>query len=178
MTRPISRALICAGRNEGVTLNVLEAVEAANDRQKRVLVDRVVARFGADLEGRTFALWGLAFKPNTDDMREAPSRVVVAELARRGAVLQAYDPVAMPEAQRVLAGTPGLHFVSSPQEALEGADALVVITEWKEFRNPDFDAIKAALKQPLIFDGRNIYDPALMRLQGIEYHGIGRAGAA
>ena len=108
-------------------------------------------------------------------MREAPSRVIVAELARRGAVLQAYDPVAMPEARRVLAGTPGLHFAASPHEALEGADALLVVTEWKEFRTPDFDAIKAALKQPLIFDGRNIYDPALMRLQGIEYHGIGRA---
>jgi UDPglucose 6-dehydrogenase len=108
-------------------------------------------------------------------MREAPSRVIVAELARRGAVLQAYDPVAMPEARRVLAGTPGLHFAASQAEALEGADALVVVTEWKEFRNPDFDAIKAALKQPLIFDGRNIYDPALMRLHGVEYHGIGRA---
>jgi UDPglucose 6-dehydrogenase len=110
-------------------------------------------------------------------MREAPSRVIVAELARRGAVLQAYDPVAMPEARRVLAGTSGLHFVDSPYEALEGADALLVVTEWKEFRTPDFDAIKAALKQPLVFDGRNIFDPALMRLQGIEYHGIGRAAA-
>jgi UDPglucose 6-dehydrogenase len=169
------KALIHAGRANGVPLQVLGAVEAANERQKRVLVDKITARFGDDLAGRRFALWGLAFKPNTDDMREAPSRVVVAELARRGAVLQAYDPVAMPEAQRVLAGTPGLHFAASQQEALEGADALVVITEWKEFRNPDFDAIKAALKQPLIFDGRNIYDPALMRMHGIEYQGIGRA---
>ena len=169
------KALIHAGRANGLPLQVLGAVEAANERQKRVLVDKITARFGDDLAGRRFALWGLAFKPNTDDMREAPSRVVVAELARRGAVLQAYDPVAMPEAQRVLAGTPGLHFAASQQEALEGADALVVITEWKEFRNPDFDAIKAALKQPLIFDGRNIYDPALMRMHGIEYQGIGRA---
>ncbi|MDO8420502.1 MAG: nucleotide sugar dehydrogenase, partial [Rubrivivax sp.] len=169
------KALIHAGQASGMPLQVLSAVEAANERQKLVLVDKITARFGQDLSGRRFALWGLAFKPNTDDMREAPSRVVVTELARRGAALQVYDPVAMPEAQRVLAGTPGLHFAASQQEALEGADALVVVTEWKEFRNPDFDAIKAALKQPLIFDGRNIYDPALMRMHGIDYQGIGRA---
>ncbi|HSQ72400.1 MAG TPA: UDP binding domain-containing protein, partial [Rubrivivax sp.] len=171
------KALIHIGQDNGMPLKVLTAVEEANDRQKRVLVDKVVQRFGEDLSGRCFALWGLAFKPNTDDMREAPSRVIVAELTRRGAVLQAYDPVAMPEAQRVLVGTPGLHFVDNPYEALEGADALLVVTEWKEFRTPDFDAIKAALKQPLVFDGRNIFDPALMQLQGIEYHGIGRAAA-
>ena len=133
------------------------------------------ARFGDDLSGRTFAVWGLAFKPNTDDMREAPSLVIVRELTRRGAAVRAYDPVAMPEAARVLEGTPRLHFAANQSDALAGADALVVVTEWKEFRNPDFDAIKAALKQPLIFDGRNIYDPALMRLQGIEYSGIGRS---
>ena len=104
--------------------------------------------------------------------------MIVAELARRGASLRAYDPVAMPEAARVLEGTPGLHFAASQADALVGADALVLITEWKEFRNPDFDAIKAALKQPLIFDGRNLYDPALMALLGIDYHGIGRRPAA
>ena len=108
-------------------------------------------------------------------MREAPSRVIVHELARRGAALQAYDPVAMPEARRVLEGVAGLRFVASQAEALVGADALVVVTEWKEFRNPDFDAIKATLKQPLVFDGRNLYDPALLRLHGIEYSAIGRA---
>ena len=156
----------------------MQAVEDANERQKHVLVDKIVARFGEDLSGRTFAIWGLAFKPNTDDMREAPSRVVVAELARRGATLQAYDPVAMKEAARVMEGTAGLRFVKSQAEALAGADAVVVVTEWKEFRNPDFDAMKSALKQPLVFDGRNIYDPALMKASGIEYHGIGRGARA
>ena len=141
-----------------------------------MLVDKIVREFGEDLWGRTFALWGLAFKPNTDDMRDAPSRVIVAALARRGATVRAYDPVAMPEAARVLEGTPGLSFAASQDEALQGADALVVVTEWKEFRNPDFDAIKAALKQPLIFDGRNIYDPKLMQLHGLDYRGIGRPG--
>ena len=163
----------------GIGLGVLQAVEDANDRQKHVLVDKIVKRFGEDLSGRTFALWGLAFKPNTDDMREAPSRVIVHELSRRGATLKAYDPVAMEEAARVMEGTPRLAFTKNQSEALEGADALVVITEWKEFRNPDFDRIKAALKQPVIFDGRNIYEPALMKLHGIEHHGIGRgAGSA
>ncbi len=171
------KALIHTGRENAVELRVLQAVEAANDRQKHVLVDKIVARFGEDLGGRTFALWGLAFKPNTDDMRDAPSRVVVAELARRGATLRAYDPVAMDEARRVMGDTPRLSFVASQTEALQGADALVLITEWKEFRNPDFDSIKALLTQPLIFDGRNLYDPAFMRTLGIEYQGIGRATA-
>jgi UDPglucose 6-dehydrogenase len=156
---------------------VLQAVEDANERQKHLLVDKVTARFGQDLAGRTFAMWGLAFKPNTDDMREAPSRVIVHELTRRGAVVQAYDPVAMPEASRVMEGVAGLRLCASQEQALAGADALLVVTEWKEFRNPDFDAIKAALKQPLIFDGRNIYEPALMQMHGIDYHGIGRAAA-
>jgi UDPglucose 6-dehydrogenase len=170
------KALIHTGRENGLSLGVLQAVEAANERQKHVLVDKVVARFGEDLTGRTFAVWGLAFKPNTDDMRDAPSRVIVAELARRGAAVQAYDPVAMDEARRVLEDVPGLTFMDSQAAALAGADALLVVTEWKEFRNPDFDAIKAALKQPVVFDGRNLYDPALMRMMGIEYRGIGRGG--
>jgi UDPglucose 6-dehydrogenase len=151
-------------------------VEGANDRQKRVLVDKVVARFGDDLAGRTFAIWGLAFKPNTDDMREAPSLTVIGELTRRGAQVRAYDPVATAEARRLLDGTPGLSFEDSAAAALAGADALLVVTEWKEFRNPDFDAVKAALKRPLILDGRNLYDPALMRMMGIEYAGVGRGG--
>ncbi len=173
------KALIRTGQDHGVALGVLQAVEDANERQKQVLVEKIVRRFGEDLSGRRFALWGLAFKPNTDDMREAPSRVIVAELVRRGAAIQAYDPVAMEEAARVLEGTAGLAFVGSQDEALAGADALLLVTEWKEFRNPDFDRIKAALKQPVIFDGRNIYEPALMKLHGIEHHGIGRgAGSA
>ena len=170
------KALIHTGRENGIPLGVLEAVQAANERQKHVLVDKVVRRFGEDLSGRSFALWGLAFKPNTDDMRDAPSRVVVAELARRGARIQAYDPVAMEEAKRVLQGIDVVRFVSSQSAALEGADGLLVVTEWKEFRNPDFDAIKASLRQPVIFDGRNLYDPVLMKTFGVEYHGVGRAG--
>jgi UDPglucose 6-dehydrogenase len=169
------KALVRTGRDHGVELGILQAVEAANERQKLVLVDKVTAHFGEDLAGRVFALWGLAFKPNTDDMREAPSRVVVAELVRRGARVQAYDPVAMNEASRVMADLPGVSFAASQTEALQGADALLVITEWKEFRNPDFELIKATLKRPLIIDGRNLYDPALMRLMGLSYEAIGRS---
>ena len=168
------KALIHIGHENGMKLQVLTAVEEANDRQKLVLVDKVVKRFGEDLTGRTFAMWGLAFKPNTDDMREAPSRVIVEELVRRGAGIRAYDPVAMTEALRVMEGVPGLTFVDSSADALTGADALLVVTEWKEFRTPDFDHIKATLKQPLVFDGRNIWEPALMTALGLEYHGIGR----
>ena len=168
------KALIHAGQSNGVRLGVLEAVESANERQKRVLVDKVVARFGEDLSGRCLALWGLAFKPNTDDMRDAPSRTVVAELSRRGARIQAYDPVASGEARRLMGDLPGLVLVDSADAALQGADALLVVTEWKEFRNPDFDAVKAALRQPEIFDGRNLYEPALMRALGLQYHGVGR----
>jgi UDPglucose 6-dehydrogenase len=168
------KALIHTGRENGIDLGVLQAVEAANERQKHVLVAKVVQRFGEDLSGRTFALWGLAFKPNTDDMRDAPSRIIADELSRRGATLQAYDPVAMEEAARVMKHLPRISFAPSQTDALTGADALLVVTEWKEFRNPDFDHIKATLKQPLVFDGRNIYDPALMRSLGIEYLGIGR----
>ena len=168
------KALIRTGEENGLTLGVLQAVEAANERQKHVLVDRVVERFGDDLSGRRFAVWGLAFKPNTDDIREAPSRVVIEALSRRGASILAYDPVAMPETQRVLEGLPGLAFVEHQSDALHGADALLIVTEWKEFRTPDFDRIKATLKQPLIIDGRNLYDPALMAAYGIDYVGIGR----
>ncbi|MDP3225855.1 MAG: UDP-glucose/GDP-mannose dehydrogenase family protein [Rubrivivax sp.] len=168
------KALIYAGKDSGVRLGVLEAVELANDRQKRVLVDKVVARYGENLSGRTFALWGLAFKPNTDDMRDAPSRTVVAELTARGATVQAYDPVAMEEAARVMPDAPGLRYASGWMAALEGADALLVVTEWKEIRNPDFEAIKLALKDPIIFDGRNLYEPALMKSLGIHYHAVGR----
>jgi UDPglucose 6-dehydrogenase len=168
------QALIHTGRENGLRLGVLEAVEAANERQKLVLVDKVVRRFGEDLSGRRLAVWGLAFKPNTDDMREAPSRTVLAELSRRGAQVRAYDPVAAEEAARVLGPLPGLTLVDSADAATDGADALLVVTEWKEFRTPDFDRLKQVLKQPLVFDGRNLYDPALMRAMGIEYHGIGR----
>ncbi|MEY3251124.1 MAG: hypothetical protein RL227_97 [Pseudomonadota bacterium] len=169
------KALIHTGRDNGMELTILQAVEDVNERQKQVLVNKIVAQFGEDLTGRSFAMWGLAFKPNTDDMREAPSRVIAEALTTRGATVRAYDPVAMPEAARVMEDLPGVSFVSNQAEALPGADALVIVTEWKEFRNPDFDAIKAALKQPLIFDGRNLYDPKLMTMLGIDYRAIGRA---
>jgi UDPglucose 6-dehydrogenase len=168
------KAIIRTGQGQGVPLRVLTAVEEANERQKHVLVDKVVARFGEDLTGLRFAVWGLAFKPNTDDMREAPSRVVIAELVRRGASVTAYDPVAMDEARRVLRELPRVDFAGNAAQALEGADALLVITEWKEFKSPDFDGIRGTLKQPVVFDGRNLYDPALVKTFGIEYYAIGR----
>jgi len=171
------KALIRAGHETGVNLGVLVAVEAANEAQKQVLVDKVVARFGEELQGRTFALWGLAFKPNTDDMREAPSRVIVHELLRRGAAIQAYDPVAMDEARRVFGDLPGLNFAGNQADALRDADALLIATEWREFKSPDFEQMRVLLKEALIFDGRNLFDPALVRGQGIEYHAIGRPGA-
>jgi UDPglucose 6-dehydrogenase len=172
------QALIRTSEAAGQELKVLNAVEQANARQKTVLIEKIVRRFGEDLSGKRFALWGLAFKPNTDDMREAPSRVLVAELLRRGASVSAYDPVALDEARRVFAGTPGVGFADKAMSALEGADALVIVTEWKEFRSPDFGAIKAALREPVIFDGRNMYVPELPEGAGIEYHAIGRLTAA
>ena len=172
------KALIRTAEDSGRQLQVLRAVEAANDAQKRVLVEKIVRRFGADLSNRSFALWGLAFKPNTDDMREAPSRVLVDELLARGARVQAYDPIAMPEARRLMGDNAKLSFADSAMGALQGADALVIVTEWKEFRSPDFQRIKATLRQPLIFDGRNMFAPATVESAGIEYHAIGRLGSA
>ena len=168
------KALIKTGADSGHNLRVLNAVEDANDAQKLVLVDKVVERFGEDLSGKHFAVWGLAFKPNTDDMREAPSRVIIAELFRRGATVTAYDPVAMPEARRVFGEDARLDYAERPMQALDDADALLIVTEWKEFRSPDFDVIKAKLKSGIIFDGRNIFDPALPRKAGLTYLSIGR----
>jgi UDPglucose 6-dehydrogenase len=170
------KALIHTASRNDITLEVLSAVESANERQKKVLVDKVVAHFGADLSGRRFAMWGLAFKPNTDDMREAPSRVIIDELIGRGATVVAYDPEAMAEARRVMPDLAGLSYAESAPEALPGADALLLVTEWKEFKSPDFDGIRSSLLQPLIFDGRNLFDPIFVRSFGIEYHGIGRGG--
>ena len=171
------KALIHTADESGRALQVLRAVESANDAQKRVLVEKITRRFGDDLAGRRFALWGLAFKPNTDDMREAPSRVLIDELLARGAVVQAYDPVAMDEARRVLPVSPSLGFAASAMDTLQDADALVIVTEWKEFRSPDFARIRRALRQPLIFDGRNMFVPAVVEAAGIEYHPIGRLGS-
>ena len=172
------KALVRAAKDEGITLRVLDAVEQANERQKLVLVDKVKARFGADLKGRHFAVWGLAFKPNTDDMREAPAIVIIDALLAAGATVSAYDPVAMQEAGRVFGERAGLSLAGRQEEALEGADALLLVTEWKEFKSPDFEAIKSRLKQPVVFDGRNQYEPMLMQALGIEHHGIGRGRAA
>ena len=169
------KALIkTASGEDDVELKVLMAVEAANDAQKHVLARKIKQRLGDDLTGRHFAVWGLAFKPNTDDMREAPSLELLADLLAAGATVTAYDPVAMHEAQRALGNEPRVRYAQTPNDALVGADALVIVTEWKEFRSPDFDLIKARLKQPLIVDGRNLYDPALVRGQGFDYLAIGR----
>jgi UDPglucose 6-dehydrogenase len=169
-------ALLRTAKESGLDLKVVRAVEEANERQKGVLAEKVERRFGKDLKGRRFALWGLAFKPNTDDMREAPSRVVIKALTGRGASVTAYDPVAMPEARHIYAGDTQVAFANSAMEAAAGADAVVIMTEWKAFRSPDFAQLKATLKEPVIFDGRNLYEPAVVRAQGLEYYPIGRAG--
>lgn len=175
------QALERTARGYDQDLLILRAVEAVNERQKLVLGVKVTQRFGEDLSGRHFAIWGLAFKPNTDDMRAASSRVLLRELLQRGATVALYDPVAMFEAQRVLAldfdaeQLSRVRFASSPMDALLQADALVIVTEWKAFRSPDFEQIKANLKTPVVFDGRNLFEPAQMAQAGIEYHGIGRS---
>ena len=167
-------ALIRTGQEHGVDLKVVRAVEEANDRQKGVIADKIVTRFGEDLKGKRFALWGLAFKPNTDDMREAPARVIIAALVARGASVVAFDPVAMPEARHIYEKEKAVSFVDNAMDAVQGADALVIMTEWKAFRSPDFDAVKSALKSPVIFDGRNLYEPAVVRSHGLQYYPIGR----
>lgn len=169
------QALVNTAAENALPMRVIEAAEAANHAQKFRLSEKLVARYGEDLSGRKIALWGLSFKPNTDDMREAPSLTVIDELTRRGATVRAYDPVAMHEAGRVLDGKPGVSFATDMYDALDGADALLIATEWKVFRAPDFDRVKALLKMPLIIDGRNLYTPADVRAQGFEYSGIGRA---
>ncbi len=175
------QALERTARQYGQDLLILRAVEAVNDKQKLVLGQKVAQRFGKDLKGKHFAVWGLAFKPNTDDMREAPARVLLRELLEDGATVAVYDPVAMAEAKRVLEldfNTEQLsrvRFATSPMDTLSGAEALVIVTEWKAFRSPDFDQIKDKLKNPIIFDGRNLFEPQLMAENGFEYHGIGRS---
>jgi UDPglucose 6-dehydrogenase len=171
------RALRHTGQSVGTDLRLLGAVEAVNDAQKHVLVDKIVARFGPDLSGRRFAIWGLSFKPGTDDVREAPSLVVIRDLIGKGATVCAYDPVAVDEARRATSAWQGVDFAPSASAAAQGADALVIVTEWREFRSPDLAALRSGLKQPVVFDGRNLFDPAFVRGEGIEYHGIGRMTA-
>ncbi len=158
----------------GIDLKVLSAVEAANDVQKHVMGNKVKAHFGTDLTGKHFALWGLAFKPNTDDMRDAPSRTLLADLFAAGATVTAYDPVAMQEARRIFGDEPRLRYADKAMDALHQADALLIVTEWKEFRSADLDAVKRQLKSPVIVDGCNLYDPKFVREQGIRYLAVGR----
>lgn len=171
------KALIHSANGVGQELHVLTAVEAANDHQKRVLGEKIRRRFGDDLSGRVFGIWGLAFKPDTDDMREAPSRVLIDDLLSRGAKVVAFDPVATHEASRVFGPREGLRYASTPLEAAKEADALVIVTEWKMFRSPDFETLAELLKQPVIFDGRNLFDSGRLHDKGFEYFPIGRTQA-
>jgi UDPglucose 6-dehydrogenase len=166
------KALVRTAARFGHDLKVLNAVENANALQKLVLVHKICKAFGENLRGLRFAIWGLAFKPNTDDMREAPSRVIIKELIDRGASIVAYDPVAMKEARRVI--TEPIDYAEDPMQALTGADALVIVTEWKEFCSPDFEIMAQRLKTKRIFDGRNMYEPAVVKRAGLIYEGIGR----
>ncbi|HEX7642753.1 MAG TPA: UDP-glucose/GDP-mannose dehydrogenase family protein [Burkholderiaceae bacterium] len=176
------RALYMTAREQDQDMSILRAVEAVNNRQKSVLFSKIAARFGSDLRGRRFAVWGLAFKPNTDDMREAPSLVLLRQLIDAGASAAVHDPVAMAEAKRALARISNrahawgalVHFCEKPMETLRGADALILVTEWKAFRSPDLAQARQLLKQPVIFDGRNLFDPISILGAGFEYHGIGR----
>ncbi len=169
------QALQRSASEYGIKLRLIDAVEQANHAQKSVLLNKIRQRFGEDLAGRHFAIWGLAFKPNTDDMRDAPSRVMIEYLLQHGATVAAHDPVATHEAQRVMPDWLGLSYGDSPRSVLEHADALVIVTEWKAFRSPDFDEMKAQLKTPIIFDGRNLFEPQRLAKQGFEYYPIGRA---
>lgn len=171
------RALIHAAANAGFEPAILNSVEARNNQQKKVLFNKIQKHFDGDLAGRTFAIWGLSFKPNTDDMREAASRVLMEALWDAGAKVQAYDPEAMKETQRIYGNRDDLSLCGTKEAALKDADALVIVTEWQEFRAPDFDFIKQALKQPVIFDGRNMYEPKRMVKSGFRYYSIGRSRA-
>jgi UDPglucose 6-dehydrogenase len=177
------QALIKTGQEYQQDLKILKSVKSVNELQKGILVNKIIRRYGLDLTNKTFAIWGMAFKPNTDDMREAPSRIIIQELVRRGAKIQAYDPVATEEARRSLRLDFGCNelwlkqvsFGENMQAVLNNADALVILTEWKAFQSPDFALLKQQLNDATIFDGRNLYEPKEMRLLGIEYYGIGRS---
>ncbi len=168
------QALGRSARGVGYEPRLLDAVEAVNNSQKELLFTKISRHFGGNLAGKTIAVWGLAFKPGTDDMREAPSRVLLEALWKAGAKVRAYDPAAAKEARRIWGERPDLTLCTRAREAVEGADALAIVTEWKEFRSPDFDYLKKSLRNPVIFDGRNLYDPSAMARQGIAYHAIGR----
>lgn len=171
--KDVQALLATAAKNE-IPLGIVAAAETANERQKHVLARKVLTRFGKNLSGKTIALWGLAFKPNTDDMREAPSLTIIEDLVAAGASIQAYDPVASSNAEKLLSKTPRIKICSGAYEALDGADVLLIATEWNEFRHPDFERIKKSLKHPVILDGRNLYSPEQVAKLGITYEAIGR----
>ncbi len=166
------QALLATAKSNQVELGIISAAEAANERQKKYLVDLIQGHFGNDLSGKTFGVWGLAFKPNTDDMREAPSLVIIQDLLKAGASVRVYDPVAMENAKTMIQGK--IHFCNASEEVAVGSDALLVVTEWNEFRHPDFDRLKSLLKSPVLFDGRNLFDPQQMKERGFKYFGVGR----
>ena len=168
------KALIATAKEVGYKAELLESVEAVNERQKSVLPDKINKHFGNDLSGKTFAVWGLSFKPNTDDMREAPSRVLMDSLWAQGATVQAYDPVAMDEARHLYPDHAGLKLTETAMEAAEGADELIIMSEWNEFRSPSWEGLKKCLKDAVIFDGRNLYEPSVVADNGIQYYCIGR----
>ncbi|TLU84829.1 MAG: UDP-glucose/GDP-mannose dehydrogenase family protein [Chlorobium sp.] len=168
------QALERTAHKHGYHSRILQAVEAVNHDQKSSVIRKIRKHFGEELKGKVFALWGLAFKPNTDDMREAPSRRVIAELLEEGAGVRVYDPVAMDEARRIYGEAEGIYYALNPEDAVKGSDALVVLTEWLVFRSPDFDMIKRDLSSPVVFDGRNIYNPEFMEQSGFTYYSIGR----
>jgi UDPglucose 6-dehydrogenase len=168
------KALVHSAGEHDFDAKLLKAVEAVNSQQKQVLFQKLSAFFGGKLKGRTIAVWGLAFKPNTDDMREAPARELIEALWRSGARVRAYDPVAMGEAARLYGQREDFALCENAEAALDGADALAIVTEWQEFRSPDFEAIRDRLASKAIFDGRNLYDPAFVKSFGLRYHGIGR----
>jgi len=168
------KALEYTAQQVGYKAELLSAVENVNGRQKQVLVNKILKHYQGDVKGKTFAMWGLSFKPRTDDMREASSRVILEALITAGAKVQAFDPEAMAEAYRIYGDKPGLSLVETAEDALHGADALIVVTEWKNFWSPDFELIKNTLTDAVIFDGRNLYQPKLLKRLGITYYGIGR----
>ena len=168
------KALIQSAQEKGKGLSILQAVEEVNRNQKYVLLEKISHHFNDDLSGKTFAIWGLSFKPHTDDIREAPAIEIIRELVSRGAKVQAFDPVAMNNTRRLFEGEPNVTFADDEYSALSGVDALVLVTEWPQFRKPDFDKIRELLKKPVIFDGRNQYNPDLLRKKGFTYYGIGR----
>jgi len=168
------RALVHIAGEIGAPADLIDAVQTVNERQKSVLFAKLSRHFAGDLRGKRVALWGLAFKPNTDDMREAPSRVFIAEALAAGAAITAYDPVAQAEAQRVLPADERLRYSDSAEAASDGADAVVIVTEWREFRSPDFERMRVEMRTPVVIDGRNLYDPQQMRERGFAYYAVGR----